>query len=73
MPARLCVCESCGQTVVEGEPPAVVGYCRLCRAMDEAIQQNTRRRELRAIDKRRSAGYGPPAPGVDLFAGFRED
>lgn len=73
MPFRLCVCHSCGGVVVDGVGPPVVGECRLCRAMEDAVRANERRRKLREVDAKRTAGFGPAPEGVDIFAGHRED
>lgn len=75
-------CETCPRVrvgtrwlVVDGAQVvgyAVVGTCPTCLAWRKRVSEAKYRREGRELLQRRAKGYGGPAPGEDIWRGFRE-
>jgi hypothetical protein len=66
----------CAKPVMqEGEPGAEVeqGQCRVCAEMQRQAQVRRQVRAERQVRRNAARGYGGPAPGEDIWKGFREE
>lgn len=54
------------------QPGEVLGYCKTCGDVLGLLQLRRQVREGRKLLRDRERGYGPAAPGTDVFAGMKE-
>lgn len=78
--SKLVQCRFCGRVRLHEEwvrdssvKVDVIGFCALCGRLDKDKAERAWKREGRELLRRRERGYGPPAEGEDVFAGFKGD
>jgi hypothetical protein len=71
-------CSDCGRVRCDDRwsywdmAPGVMGICPTCLALRNEAAELNYISALRRANANKARGFGPAAPGVDVFAGFKE-